>query len=208
MKPLVLIGGGGHCKSVIEAAESQGRTILGVLDLPERVGDAILSTNVIGIDDDISDYITKADFVVTVGFVKNPSTRIRLFNKVKNTGGRLASIIASSANVSKYATMGEGTVVMHHAFVNAGARIGDNVIINTFANIEHDVVIGAHSHISTGAMVNGCAHIGQSCFIGSQVVIANNVIVADDVIIGAGAVVTKNIEESGVYVGNPARLLH
>ena len=134
-KPLILVGGGGHCKSVIEAAESAGYSILGVLDMREEVGKNILSTKVIGTDDDIPAYVDKAEFVITVGFIKNPNTRIKLYDKVKEAGGKLATVIASTAHVSKYATIGEGTVVMHQAFVNAGAMVGNNVILNTFTNI-------------------------------------------------------------------------
>ena len=78
MKPLILVGGGGHAKSVLEAAESAGYDILGILDLPENVGKTILSTQVIGTDDDIPKFIDKAEFVITVGFITNPATRIRL----------------------------------------------------------------------------------------------------------------------------------
>lgn len=204
MRPLIFVGGGGHCKSVIEAVESAGYSIQGVLDMPEDVGKQILSTKVLGTDDDIPVYVEKAEFVITVGFIKNPSTRIRLFNQVKEAGGKLATIIASTSYVSKYASIGEGTVVLHHAFVNAGARVSENVIVNNCANIEHDAVIGSHTHVSTGAMVNGEVYIGQRCFIGSQAVIANNIHICDDVVIGAGSVVLKDIIESGTYVGNPA----
>lgn len=206
MKPLVLIGGGGHCKSVIEVAESAGYSILGVLDMPEDVGKEILSTKVIGTDDDIPSYMDKAEFVITVGFIKNPNIRIKLYNKVKEAGGKLATIIASTAYVSQYATLGEGTVVMHHAFVNAGAQVGNNVILNTFANIEHDAVIGNQSHISTGTMVNGDCKVGCNCFIGSQSVLANGITVGDDIIVGAGSLVRKSIKEKGIYSGNPAIL--
>lgn len=203
-KPLILIGGGGHCKSVIEVGESAGYQILGVLDMPENVGKEILSTRVIGTDDDISQYVDKAEFVITVGFIKNPATRIKLYNCVKEVGGNLATIIAPTAYVSKYATIGEGTVVMHHAFVNAGAKVGNNVILNTFTNVEHDAVIGNHSHISTGTMVNGDCMIGANCFIGSQSVLANGITIGDDIIVGAGSLVRKSISVKGVYSGNPA----
>lgn len=174
-KPLILVGGGGHCKSVLEAAESAGYCILGVLDMPEEVGKEILSTKVIGTDDDISTYVNKAEFVITVGFIKNPAIRIKLYNKIKEAGGKLAIVIASTAYVSKYAEIGEGTVVLHQAFVNAGAKVGKNVILNTATNIEHDVVIGDQCHISTGTMVNGGAQIADSVFIGSQSVINQGV---------------------------------
>lgn len=205
-KKLILLGGGGHCKSVIDVAESAGYNILGVLDMPEEVGKSVLNYKVIGTDEDIPLYVDKAEFVITVGFIKNPAIRIKLYNKVKEAGGTFATVIASTARVSKYASIGEGTVVMHHAMVNAGAKIGYNCIINTFANIEHDAVVGNQCHISTGAMINGDCKIGERCFIGSQSVLANGIGVGDDIIVGAGSVVRKNLREKGIYSGNPAIL--
>lgn len=202
MKPLILIGGGGHCKSVIEVAESAGYSILGVLDMPEEIGKEILSTKVIGTDDDIPYYVDKAEFVITVGFIKDPSTRIRLYERVKKARGKLATIIASTAYVSKYTSLGEGTLVMHHAFVNAGAKVGNNVILNTFSNVEHDVVIGDHCHISTGTMVNGNCKVGSRCFIGSQSVLSNGITIGDDIIVGAGSLVRKSLFEKGIYFCN------
>lgn len=207
MKSLILIGGGGHCKSVIEVAESAGYEIKGILDMPDEVGKEVLPGHkVIGTDDEIPQYVEECDFVITVGFIKNPAIRIKLYNKVKAAGGRLATIIASTAYVSKYAELGEGTVIMHHAFVNAGAKIGDNCIINTFVNIEHDAVVGNQCHISTGTMVNGECKIGENCFIGSQSVCANCIEIASDIIVGAGSVVRKSIRMKGIYAGNPAIL--
>lgn len=206
-RPLILIGGGGHCKSVIEVAESAGYEIKGILDMPDEVGKEVLPGHkIIGTDDEIPQYVEECDFIITVGFIKNPALRIKLYNKVKAAGGRLATIIASTAHVSKYAELGEGTVIMHHAFVNAGAKIGDNCIINTFVNIEHDAEVGNQCHISTGTMVNGECKIGENCFIGSQSVCANCIEIASDIIVGAGSVVRKSIRVKGIYAGNPAIL--
>ena len=206
-RSLILIGGGGHCKSIIEVAESVGYEIKGILDMPDEVGKEVLPGHkVIGTDDEIPRYVEECDFVVTVGFIKNPTLRIKLYNKVKTAGGRLATIIASTAYVSKYAELGEGTVIMHHTFVNAGAKIGDNCIINTFVNIEHDAVVGNQCHISTGTMVNGECKIGENCFIGSQSVCANCIEIASDIIVGAGSVVCKSLRMKGIYAGNPAIL--
>ena len=149
MKDLILVGGGGHCESVIDVAESAGYHILGILDMPEFLGKEVFSYKVIGSDDDIPSFASIAQFVVTVGAIKNPKTRIKLFDRIKSAGGTLATIVASTAYVSKYAQLGEGTVVMHKAFVNAGSKIGANTIINTLANIEHDCVVGNHCHVST-----------------------------------------------------------
>ena len=205
-KKLVFVGGGGHCKSVIDVAESAGYTILGILGRPEEVGKKVLGYEVIGVDDDMAKYVDVAEFVVTVGQIKSASLRIKLHEMVERVGGRLATVISPNAHVSKYAQLGVGTVVMHHAVINADAIIGKGCIINTFANIEHDVVVGDYCHISTGAMVNGGCALGNGCFVGSQAALSNGVTLGDDVIISAGAFVSRSLFEKGVYAGNPVIL--
>lgn len=190
-KQLILLGGGGHCKSVIDVAESAGYTILGILDKPELVGTRILDYEIIGTDDDILQYVDKAEFLITVGQIKSPATRQKLAALVEQAGGRFATVIANDAYVSKYAKIGTGTVVMHKAVLNADACIGEHCIINTMANIEHEVQIGGFCHVSTGVMVNGNCVIGDEVFIGSGSVLYNGISVIDNAIIPAGSVVRK-----------------
>ena len=130
-KPLILVGGGGHCKSVIDVAESAGYTILGILDKPEEIGKHVFGYEVIGTDDDMAKYADKAVFVVTVGQIKSPDLRIKLHKMLAEANCELATIIASTAYVSKYATIGEGTVVMHNAFINANAQAVDGDVISS-----------------------------------------------------------------------------
>ncbi len=198
---LVLVGGGGHCRSVIDAAESAGFIIKGVLDRPELIGSEVLSTRVIGGDDSIPEFVGSARFIITVGAINDFSLRSRLHDLVKEAGGEFATVIASTARVSPYAQIGKGTVVLHHASVNACARIGEGCIINTAANVDHDAEIGDQTHVSTGAMVNGGVKIGKRCFIGSGAVIAQGISICDDAIIPAGMVVKHNITKSGIYRG-------
>ena len=208
MKPLIFVGGGGHCKSVIDVAESAGYTILGILDRPEEVGKRVLGYEVIGTDDEMAKYKDQAEFVVTVGQIKSPDLRIKLHQMLDEAGCKLATVIAPTAHVSRYATVGEGTVVMHQAVVNADAKIGRGCIINTFANIEHDVEIGDYCHISTGAMINGGAQIAEGTFVGSQSVVNQMIKVnRGGVLIASLSVVNKDITGRGVYAGNPARLI-
>ena len=190
-KNLILLGGGGHCKSVIDVAESAGYTILGILDKPEEVGKKVLSYQVIGTDDDIDKYVDIAEFVITVGQIKSSTVRRQIAERVEKAGGRFATIIAPDAVVSKYATIGQGTVILHHCVVNADARIGSNCIINTMVNIEHDVEIGDFCHISTGTMVNGTVKIGSDTFVGSGSIIYNNIEIPGCSIIPAGTTVRK-----------------
>lgn len=203
MNNLILVGGGGHCKSVIDVAESVGFKIIAILDKEDNIGKRVLNYTITGTDDDIPNYVNKGNFIVTVGQIKNSLLRIKLHDKILNFGGRLATIIASTAYVSKYAKIDEGTVVLHHASVNAEANIGKGCIINSFTNIEHESIIGDYSHISTGAMINGGCKIGHSVFIGSNTTLLQCISIVSDSIIGAGSLVNKDILEKGIYAGNP-----
>ena len=199
-KDLILIGGGGHCRSVIDAAESAGIAIKGILDHPELIGTKVLSTSVIGSDDSISELVENAAFIVTVGAISDFSLRVHLHDLVKEAGGDLAKVIASTARVSPYAEIGEGSVVLHRASINACAKVGVGCIINTASNIDHDAEIGDYTHVSTGAMVNGEVRIGKRCFIGSGSVIVQGVSICDDAIVPAGVLVHKNITKPGTDI--------
>lgn len=188
-QPLVLIGGGGHCKACIDVIEATGKwSILGILDLAERVGEKVLNYRVIGTDDEIRQFAADgARFLVSIGQIRAVEPRRRAFELVKSENGRFATIVSPLAYVSPTAVVGAGTIVMHRALVNASAAIGDNVIINTMALIEHDAMVGSHSHISTAAVVNGGAAIGSGCFVGSNAVIVQGAAVPDEAFVPAGS---------------------
>lgn len=206
-KNLILVGGGGHCRSVIDVAERLGYTITGILDRPSEVGKYVMGYRVVGTDDEMRQYVAKSEFIVTVGHTHDASLRRKLHSLVVEAGGRLATLVSPFAQVSRHATVGEGSVIMNNAHVNAMAAIGMGGIINSCCNIEHDVEVGDFSHVSTGAMVNGGCRIGSGVFVGSGAVLINGCSVTDECIIGAGAVVVRDIAEKGIYAGVPARLI-
>lgn len=170
---IILIGGGGHCKSVIDVITLQNKyEIMGIIDTHENLGHKISGYNIIATDDELETlFIECQNACITVGQIYSNDTRKRLFSTLLKIGYKLPTIISPLAYVSKNATIDMGTVVMHHAFINAGVTIGQNCIINTKALIEHDTSIGSHSHISTGAIINGDCVIAEDSFIGSGSVI-------------------------------------
>lgn len=208
-QPIVLIGGGGHCASCIEVIESIGKwKIVGIIDTPQHFGESILGYRVIGSDNDLAVFaIRHTSATITVGQIETADVRQRLYTAARNAGFELPVIIASTARVSHYATIGNGTMIFHQAFINARASIGEDCIINTGAIVEHDATIGAHCHISTGAIINGGCKIGNGCFIGSAAVLRNGVVLQDGIILGAGSVVVHDLVDAGIYAGCPARKL-
>lgn len=188
---ILLIGGGGHCKSVIDVIEMEGTySIAGIIDQKEFIGQKVLGYEIIGCDDDLEDLFQQFKFaVITVGQITSPDLRIKLFNQLQSIGFKTPSIISPRAYVSKHANVGIGTVVMHNALLNANVVVGKNCIINTKSLIEHDSIIEDHCHISTGAIINGGTVIGQGTFFGSNAVSRECTMIVERSFIKAGSVV-------------------
>ncbi|HMV25290.1 MAG TPA: acetyltransferase [bacterium] len=206
---LVLVGGGGHCRSCIDVIETlEGVDILGVIDTdPSR--SSIGNYPILGDESTQNlDRLNPDYFLITVGQTKSCEKRKSIANTLKQHNKLFATIISSLAHVAHNSFISQGTIVMHRVVVNANVHIGINCIINTGAIIEHDVIVGDFCHVSTGAIVNGNCKIGKETFIGSGAVIKHGVSVCDCTIIGAGSVVVSDILESGTYVGVPARRLY
>jgi len=170
---IVLIGGGGHCRSVIDVIEQENKyEIIGIVDTKENVGKKVLDYEIIGCDDDLENiFLSCKNACITVGHIKSNELRIKLFNLAKEIGFKLPIVISPLAYVSKYAKVDEGTVVMHQALINANVKTGKNCIINSKALIEHDATIEEHCHISTGAIINGGVKVKANSFIGSNSVV-------------------------------------
>jgi len=194
MKKIILVGGGGHCKSCIDVIENENKyKIAGIIDKKKK----FLFNYKVFPESYLNKKLIKNNFaLVTVGHIKNYKVRIKLFNKLKNLGFKMPSIISPSAYISKHAFIGQGTIVMHGVIINAGAVIGNNCIINTNSLIEHDVVVGDHTHISTKVTINGGVIIGDKIFIGSSSIIKDNISIGDGSIVGAGLYIKKDLKKN------------
>jgi sugar O-acyltransferase (sialic acid O-acetyltransferase NeuD family) len=191
MKEIILIGGGGHCKSVIDVIEQERKfQIVGIIDKPELLGTNVLGYLVIGNDSDLDNLAKEYKYaIVTAGQIKSPNLRIKLFDLVLSAGFILPSIISPRAYVSKHSKIGKGTVVMHDVLINVNTTIGENCIINSKALIEHDCVVSSHCHISTQAIINGSVSVGERSFVGSHSTTRQGITIEKDSFIKAGSVV-------------------
>ena len=192
---IVLVGGGGHCKSCIDVIEQAGKfQIVGIFYVPDKLHQKLLGYEIMATDDDLPQLVNEnTNFLVTLGQIKSPEKRIRIFQILKELKAKLPVIISPIAYVSQHAQINEGTIIMHHAIINAGAKIGQNCIINSKALIEHDAVIADHCHIATGAIINGGVTVGSGTFFGSNAVCKEYIEIGKNVVIGCGVKITKNI---------------
>ncbi|MBZ0254655.1 acetyltransferase [bacterium] len=204
---IIIYGGGGHCKVLIELLQAVGAEILAVID--DRVKDEaerLLGVAVVSPRDAVENYLQPGcvSGLVAIG---NNQTRAEKAVWLESHGVDLATVVHPSAVVSPSAVLGRGTQVISGAVINAEARVGENCIINTNSVVEHDCVIGDSVHIAPGAVVGGGAHIGErsQASIGARVLPC--ITIGADVMVGAGAVVTKNLPDGVTAVGVPARII-
>lgn len=198
MNNVVIIGASGHGKVVADIIEKSGDTVVGFLDDNESLGKEFFGYSVLGVVKEYSKFL-EYSFIIAIG---NAKIRERIYANIQ--GVQWYTAIHPSAVIGKNVCIGEGTVVMAGAVINADTRIGVCGIINTCASVDHDNVLGDFVHVSVGSHLAGTVHVGNRTWIGIGAVVSNNVEICDDCMIGAGAVVVKDIAEAGTYVGVPA----
>jgi len=189
---IILLGAGGHCRACIDVIEQEGRyAIAGVVDRCDMNAESsVLGYPMLGTDDDLAELRSRCDHaLITIGQIASASVRLGLFARLRELDFTLPVVVSSLAYCSPHADVGDGTILMHRAVVNAGARIGVNCIINTGGLIEHDARVGEHTHISTMAVLNGKARVGSRSFVGSNATVVHEVALPDDSFVRAGQLV-------------------
>jgi len=191
MDEIILVGGGGHCHSVIDVIEQEKRfQIAGIVDQQDKLGSQVLGYDVMACDEEIAVLSKKYTYaLITVGQLKSAGLRMKLYRMVQIAGFQLPTVISPRAYVSRHARVGQGSIIMHDALVNAGAVVGENCIINSKALIEHDCEIENHCHISTSATLNGGVYVGAASFVGSHATTREGAVITANAFIKAGSVV-------------------
>ena len=214
-KKILLIGGGGHCHSVMDSVLSENQyEQVGVVakdktNYEELKSDKLIRKYLIGIDAELSDLFLQGwrEAFITLGSIGNPFGRIRIYDELKRIGFNIPTLLDLTATISQLSEIGAGSFVGKSAVVNAGSSIGQNSIINTGAIIEHDCNIGSFSHISTGTVLCGNVTIGDNSHIGAGTIVRQGIIIGKNVLIGAGSVVVKNIPDGVKAYGNPCKVV-
>lgn len=198
-KKVIIIGASGFGKLTADIVLNNGDELVGFLDDNPEL-ETFFHRPVLGKTCDYSKYVD-ASFIVSIG---NPQTRERIVSMMN--GVTWYTAIHPKAIVSPFdVVIGEGAVVLPGAVIDPGVTIGRHTLINCNSVVAHDCVIGDYCHISVGTNIAGAVEIGNRTWVGIGASVSNNLNICGDCMIGAGAVVVKNIDESGTYVGVPAK---
>ena len=200
MEKIIILGKGGHAKSIIDAIEAQGKYEIAGYVVNSDVNIKELGDYpIIGKDEDLKNIFRQGCryAAIGIGFLGKGELREKLYEVLKEIGYSLPVIYDPTAIVSKKAVIGEGTFIGKRAVVNADVKIGKMCIINTGAIVEHDSQVGDFSHISVGTVLCGNVCVGCGAFIGANATVIQGRSVGDKCIVGAGETVRKNVTNEG-----------
>lgn len=200
---LLLVGGGGHCKSVLDAVRSGGGFAkIGIVDMrPTDMPGACYA----GRDEELPALHERGwnCAFVTLGSVGRTERRRKIFSLLEELGYELPAIIDPTAIVSTTARIAGGVFIGKRAIVNADARIGACAIINSGSIVEHDARVGAFAHISPGAVLCGAVQVDEGAHVGANASVIQGVRIGQEALVGAGSVVVRDVRPGMVAYGNP-----
>jgi sugar O-acyltransferase (sialic acid O-acetyltransferase NeuD family) len=195
---MLLYGGSGHAKVIIDCLLANNLPVHGIFDDNPALT-SLVDYPVVGSYK--KDFLPQERILIAIG---NNYIRNKLANTIMHTFGM---VIHPSAQVSRFASLGPGTVIFHNSVVQAGTNIGTHCIINTAASIDHDCIISDFVHISPNATVSGGVQVGEGTHIGAGATIIQGIRLGKWCTIGAGAVVIRNVPDFATAVGVPAKII-
>lgn len=208
-QPVIVLGGGGHARVILDLLVLLGANVLGVTTAEGKRDDKLPSgVRVLGIDDAIYNYPPNTVLLANgLGLTKASSVRRDLHLKLTNRGYKFPALVHPSAFVSPRSVVRRGCQIMAGAIVQAGAIIDEGVIINTSATVDHDCEVGPYAFIAPGVTLSGEVIVGECSFVGAGAKVVQGVKIGAFVTIGAGSVVIHNVHDFKCVVGAPARVI-
>ncbi|MGL6173212.1 MAG: acetyltransferase [Cellulosilyticaceae bacterium] len=202
-KDVVLIGGGGHAKVIIDILRySSQYNIVGICD---KNSEGVEGVPVIGTDEMLPYLHTQGVKEAFICIGANQKRRWELYQQLKQLGYSLPVLKHPNCIVAENVQIGEGTCIMPGAIINSGAKIGEMVIVNTGSIIEHDCVIEENSHISPRTCLCGGVSVGAHTHIGAGSVVNPSVSIGKNVVVGSGSVVIDGVRDEVTVIGVPAK---
>lgn len=204
MIKVIVAGAGAHCKVVLDILqECPEYEVVGLLDTD--TSHQIFGIPVIGTDERLQELFDQG---IHCGFVAIGSNKIRqkVQKKMAEIGFEMLTLVSQYAIVSRYATLGAGSILMPGAVVNAQANIGMGCILNTNCSVDHDCQIGDFCHIAPGCAISGSTTIGTGTFLGTGTKVIDGITIGERAMVGAGATVVSDLPDHCLALGTPARV--
>lgn len=211
MEKIVIIGCGGHAKSIADAIEyNPDFELVGFISKEKGDSFSYKKHTVVGCDEDLLDLYAQGihSACIGIGTLGRDCLREHIFNQLKEIGYSLPAIIDGNAVIARDVVIGEGVFVGKNAVVNSSSIIEELCIVNSGAIVEHDCHVKRNTHIAVGGVLCGNVKVGNNSLIGANATIIQGVVLGDETVVGAGSVVLQDVDNGQTVVGNPAEKLN
>lgn len=201
--PVVIYGSGAVAHYVLDICESLNVEIRGIIDGNRTKGERVYGVEVLGDDSLLCDTHLRAatSLVVAIG---NIGRRREIYERAKNAGYAVATLIHPSCVVSPHAIIGEGAIVNPFTSIRIGARLGNLFLCEGHSRIGYANLIGDNVVIATNVMLNAETSVGDDCFLGTSATLLPYRKIGNMCFIAAGALVTKDVPDGRLAIGQPA----
>lgn len=205
---VIIWGGTGQCKAIVPILEYNNKNIVAIFDNTQNM---VSPFNNIPLyhDSFFEQWLEKNICDKVVVAIGNPHGKIRekIYKHLETKNIFAINIAHKHANISTLAHLSIGYQILSNSNIREFAKIGKYCIVNCNSLIEHDVVLSDCVEIGPGAVVCGEVFIDKYTWIGANATILPRLQIGKNCIVGAGAVVTKNIPDNTIVIGNPAKKL-
>ncbi|QDT98488.1 NeuD/PglB/VioB family sugar acetyltransferase [Gimesia aquarii] len=205
---IILLGGGGHAKVLIDLITERGEyKIVGILDPKMERGTHLKGIDVLGADDALSELRDQGikNVAIAVGSTKCNLLRKTLFDRSRELDFQIPALIHPNSICSSDISLSDGVQIMAGAIIQTDSILGEGTVVNTGAQVDHDCQIGSHVFLSPGVVLSGGVVVGNNAFVGAGAIVIQGVKVGDNAIIAAGAVVIQDVKDGALVKGVPAR---
>ena len=171
------------------------------VDRPYLTGDEYEGKPLIAFDE-ISKKFPASEYkmFIALSYAQMNKLRERKYFEAKEKGYNLVSYISSKCSYLSQYKQGDNCFIFEDNTIQPFVKIGNNVTLWSGNHIGHHSEIHSHNFISSHVVISGHCTIESNCFLGVNATLAHNIIIAKESLIGAGAVISKNTEEKGIYV--------
>ncbi len=200
-RALLVYGGGGHGKSLIDLVRCLGTYDLAVV-IDDRLpaGSEVLGVPVVGGASALGETAARGVrlAVNAVGGIGDIMSRVRVFQRLLQAGFACPTLVHPTAWVEPSARVACGAQVFPHAYVGSQAQVGFGAIVNTSAVVSHDCVLGAYANVAPGALLAGGVRVGDGALLGMGVTVNLGVTIGAGARVGNSAVVKADVPPGGI----------
>ncbi len=203
MKRILIIGAGGFGKEVVDLIKDiGGYEIVGFFDDNiEKKGTLVNHIPVLDTTEYLYQYQSVESVVIAIA---NPILKKKVYKHSKDIGFQYPNLIHPTVIMGGNAKLGVGNIIGVNSILSTEVTLQDFVTVNPQCGIGHESELRSFTTLYWNVNISGNVTIQEGCELGSKSCVLQGLNITRHAIIGAGAVVIKDIHESGTYIGVPA----